>query len=813
MSSPLACAAARRLAILRSAAALAACSDRADPVAVPAPEEPRAELAQLRCTANVKDRAVSCVPPAGLSADARALVVGGQGQYVQLTSGQPVYDAADSTFAFTVNIQNLIPQPLGTADGTTADSLGVRIFFAQEPTLTAGAGAIAVANADGMETFTAGGQAFYQYAGTLLGADGILSRNETSEDRTWIFDVDPTVESFQFLLLVSAAVPFPEGYVDVTPAADTMAVGGTGQLAATVRSAVGNPIAGQPIAWTTSDSSVAVVADSGLVTAVGQGTAIITATSGSRTGSAAVTVCEAMDVGDVAVFDMPAGASLCLAGAGEYTLVPTNVSRIDHVSLDVTGTGIIPVAGLPSPDRLSSIRGGVRTASVPRPDYAFEARIRRMERGPIGTIGSGGIVGPRRAITPGVPSVGALMSINVETDNLCSTNDVRTGRVASVGTHVIILADTTNPSGGLTAGQYAALATQFDSLVFPAVTEAFGTPNDIDGNGGRVVVFFTRAVNELTPPGAETVNGGFFLWRDLVAAGSCPTSNRGELIYAMAADPAGTVNGNARTVAEVMQRTPRMMAHELQHLVNASRRFAQDASGPLEAPWLDEGLSHVAEELLFYRAAGLSPRGNLDTAVVNEGVLKGAFFQHAFSNFSALREWLRAPGDNGGFQVGGDVPASRGASWAFLRYAADRRGGDENAFWNALAGSLATGTDNLAAALGTDPLPWYRDFTAAMYADDAPGLAQTPAFTQPSWNFRALYSALDFDPAAGCDCVYPLAVRDPANGVTDTFSLADYGGAAYLRMGVSAGAFAGVTVRSAGAAPPATVRMTVIRRE
>lgn len=438
--------------------------------------------------------------------------------------------------------------------------------------------------------------------------------------------------------------------------------------------------------------------------------------------------------------------------------------------------------------------------------------MRRMERGPIGTIGSGGTVGPRRAITPGVPSVGALMSINVETDNLCSTNDVRTGRVVSVGDHVIILADTTNPSGGLTAGQYAALATQFDSLVFPAVTEAFGAPNDVDGNQ-RVVAFFTRAVNELTPPGAGTVNAGFFLSRDLRPAASCPTSNVGELLYLMAADPAGAVNGNARSVADVQARAPRTMAHELEHLVNASRRLAQGQGTPLEETWLDEGMAHVAEELLFYRASGLSSRANLDTAVVNDGVLKGAFFQHAFSNFTHLREWLLAPTAEGAFQPADDDVASRGAAWAFLRYAADRQGGSEAELWSALAGSTLTGMDNLQAVLGADPLPLYRDFTAAIYADDAAGLTQAPAFTQPSWNFRALYAALDFDPAAGCTCVYPLAVRNPANGVADSFTLAEGGGTAYLRMGVSAGAFAGVTVRSGGANPPATIRMTVIRRE
>ncbi|HEU4453545.1 MAG TPA: Ig-like domain-containing protein, partial [Longimicrobium sp.] len=788
MSSHLASTAARRFAgILLSAAALAACSDRGDPLATPAPEGPAAQVARLRCVASVKERTVTCGAPSGVSGDARALIVGGQGQYVQLTSGEPSYEAADSTFTFTLAIQNLIPQPMATDDGTTPDSAGVRIFFVQPPTATVGSGALSIANADGVDAFTAGGQAYYRYAGALLGGDGILSPNETSGDRTWIFDVEPTVEAFEFLLLVSAEVPFDDGFVDVTPAADTMTVGAATQLTATVRSAVGEEIEGQPVAWESSDTTVAVVGDSGLVMGVGAGTATITATSGARAGTATVAVCPALAVGGVAVFDMPAGASLCLAGAAEYTLVPANVSEAAGISLGITGAGIVPVSGPPTPDRIA-VPGLARTgrAARPRPDYAFEARLRRMERRVAGTAARGGVSalpGPRRAITPGVPAVGALMSINVETDDACSTADVRTGRVVTVGTHVIVLEDTMNPAGGLTAAQYQLVADQFDSLVFPAVTGAFGTPNDIDGNG-RVIAFYTRAVNELTPPGASSLVGGFFFSRDLRPAAGCPTSNVGELFYMMAADSTGEVNGNARSVSFVLENTLGTLAHELEHLINASRRLGQGQGTPLEETWLDEGMAHVAEELVFYGAAGLAPRSNLDVADIGGSpAVQDAFFRYADANFGRLRQWLLAPHDDGAFQDDDDL-ATRGAAWAFLRYAADRRGGSEAAFWNALAGSTTTGMANLQAALGADPLPFHRDFAAAMYADDAAGLAQTPIHTQPSWDFRALYSALDYAPGPACSCAYELAVRDPANGVTDTFTLSEGGGAAYVRMGV-----------------------------
>ena len=51
-------------------------------------------------------------------------------------------------------------------------------------------------------------------------------------------------------------------------------------------------MAGTAVAWATSDASVAAVDASGLVTAVANGAATITATSGSTSGTAVVTVAQ-----------------------------------------------------------------------------------------------------------------------------------------------------------------------------------------------------------------------------------------------------------------------------------------------------------------------------------------------------------------------------------------------------------------------------------------------------------------------------------------------------------------------------------------
>ena len=79
--------------------------------------------------------------------------------------------------------------------------------------------------------------------------------------------------------------------VTVTPATVTVtARGDTARLTAEVRDQVGRVMEGATVAWSSGNASVATVDGSGLVTASGDGAATITATSGSASGNATVTV-------------------------------------------------------------------------------------------------------------------------------------------------------------------------------------------------------------------------------------------------------------------------------------------------------------------------------------------------------------------------------------------------------------------------------------------------------------------------------------------------------------------------------------------
>jgi hypothetical protein len=388
--------------------------------------------------------------------------------------------------------------------------------------------------------------------------------------------------------------------------------------------------------------------------------------------------------------------------------------------------------------------------------------------------------------------VGDEVQLNVNFDDNCSNAVLRTGRVAAVSQRAVIVADDSNPTGGFTDTEYQSFADEYDRLVWPVVTRNFGEPHDMDGNG-RVIVFFTRAINDLTAPGASSYVNGLFYSRDVFpkkatrTLGACASSNESELLYMLVPDPA---RGGAFSKDNVRRSTVGVMAHETQHLISASRRLYKTGTpgdGWNEVIWLNEGMSHVAEELVFYEAAGLSPRRNLDRPTLqSSATYVNAFNAYMEQNTGRLGSFYQNPEGNSPYETDDDL-ATRGAIWNFLRYAADRRAGDDRALWSALVNSSQTGMANLRTALGTDPVPLFRDWAVSLYTDDAvPGV--DARFSQPSWNFRSIFLN-----------GIPLRTRALANGGTTAVSL-EAGGAGYFRFGVGL-LPAEVRVTSGGLAP------------
>src|SRR5204863_3007605 len=103
-------------------------------------------------------------------------------------------------------------------------------------------------------------------------------------------------------------------------------------------------------------------------------------------------------------------------------------------------------------------------------------------------------------------------------------------------------------------------------------------------------------------------------------------SNVAEVFYLAVADPNGAINGNTDFTHDfILSQTPVTIAHEYQHMINFSRRmyllgFTSDKWS--DEVWLQEGLSHEAEELLFHRTSGLATRTNIGLAEIRNQALK-----------------------------------------------------------------------------------------------------------------------------------------------------------------------------------------------
>lgn len=133
-------------------------------------------------------------------------------------------------------------------------------------------------------------------------------------------------------------------------------IGETGQLAATVAP---SDATSKDVTWTTSNANVATVDQNGKVTAIGQGTATITATTvdGGKTATCTVTVTQSGSSNTVVTIDL---SNLGL----ENGVLKLDVNELYSAQLKATPTGTtFSATGLPQGLPLTS--GGLLSGSVP----------------------------------------------------------------------------------------------------------------------------------------------------------------------------------------------------------------------------------------------------------------------------------------------------------------------------------------------------------------------------------------------------------------------------------------------------------------
>lgn len=515
-------------------------------------------------------------------------------------------------------------------------------------------------------------------------------------------------------------------------------------------------------------------------------------------GATGVTL--AMNVGDVATVSGPAQLA-CIrvqasASPSRYLFIPANVT--DRQDVRVAATIKATESGSATATQLAALLGAGSGAPSHRPflvsDTRIDDRIRAFERSPEFRRA---LENRRRrtetrdarfavaAAEP--PAVGSSLTIRVpnfddNTANACDNPISITTTVKAVGENSVIIVDDNAPSDGLTDADYVDIASEFDTLIYPVDTTYFGVPSDIDVDG-RIFILYTPEVNKLSEPNSGSYVGGFFFSGDLFDVEDCAQSNETEIFYLLAADPLPEF-GNKFEPEFIRVSTRGTIAHEFQHMINIGVKIAAPFLAYDETAWLNEGLSHFAEELVGRRSLNKGVLEELTWADVSAD--RNTYVAFFFQNFARFEDYLLSPGTSSPTSENAAQSLSyRGAAWAFVRHLSDHYAdGDVVAFTRSLVLSPDTGIANTVSRTGVPFEDQVRGFLVALAADDAGIPNLDPVYEYASWRLIEAMScfatpAQDF-PA--CNGDYQLNVRS-LGGLPDVgtrLSILSGSGAYYL---------------------------------
>jgi hypothetical protein len=485
---------------------------------------------------------------------------------------------------------------------------------------------------------------------------------------------------------------------------------------------------------------------------------------------------------DGACVRLPAASA---AGA-EHLFVPLSTSSEeveDGISAPYLVTG-----------QSAAVAAAARTAPLPSPKLsAFQrplapeafhdmlrSRERALSRSPSAALFSQGRISAA-AVAP--PVVGDKRTFQVCATSTCSSFVQSSATALSVGQRVAIFVDDSAPAGGYTQADLDDVQGLFDQFLYPIDVTAFGQESDIDANG-VVIVLLTQHVNALSPDCNSSLRVilGYFFGADLLPKGpSNPGSNEAEVFYGLVPDPTNP----ACDISEAFARShlPATFIHEFQHMISFNQHVLV-AGGDAEDTWLNEGLSHFAEELGGRQVPDVECPNS--TSCFEEFIARGDL-SNAFDYLSSPEDFFVIEPANSTGQL-----EERGANWLLVRWLADHFATDTilgTDLTRRLVATSLTGRDNVEAATGDDFAKLVGEWQLANYLDDLSGFSDpTGRLRYKSWNFR--------EEAANEGLPYPL--------VPDST-----GGAGYTHSGVlRAGSGRHVRVTQAAGAPSVDLTVT-----
>lgn len=175
----------------------------------------------------------------------------------------------------------------------------------------------------------------------------------------------------------------PVNLVAVAPLTADISLGSSRQLAANVLDAAGNAISGRPITWSSSNSAIATVSVTGLVSAVALGRVTITATAEGKSGTATIDVVDPV----ATVRITPAGPQILRIG-GRVQLTATGLNAAGQ---PLPGRPVSWVSTNPNAASVSS-SGEVTAVAVGAATITAEIDMRQAQAAmsvtliPVGTV-------------------------------------------------------------------------------------------------------------------------------------------------------------------------------------------------------------------------------------------------------------------------------------------------------------------------------------------------------------------------------------------------------------------------------------------
>ncbi len=396
------------------------------------------------------------------------------------------------------------------------------------------------------------------------------------------------------------------------------------------------------------------------------------------------------------------------SGSGQVSLETTeNSSHLVIVTSANTSPSSYTVqlgaGSLPSLSALNAALEGDEEVD-PEPDQ-FHQVLRELESG----LGESGEVRPVRrsslAALTQAPEVGDLETFKV-LSTMTSLTRYETVeaelRIATPNIHFFV---ETESADQISDADLEALADSFEAIILPRDRSLFGEESDINGDG-RITVLMSCVTNRMATSGGIVT--GFFFPGDLYAdSSSNPASNEQEIFYTLVPDPDGRCGVPISAEFATQNILPGVLAHEFQHMISFNNHVLK-GKGAAEEPWLNEAMSHLAEDLCGYGQ----------------------------ENPSRVKLFLDQPATTSLIPSTSPQLAERGAAYLFLRYLYEQHP-EGGRFVNDLAAGSQRGIQNVLSAFGGDD-PSLDEF-AEMIGRWAIALAlsDTGIVPDPAYNYRA----------------------------------------------------------------------------